>query len=193
MKCPEFSEILDFIDNKLQPGAKKKIESHLKNGCEQCQLSLKKASEIIQLMKSDQMTKAPDYVVQKAISLFPSGRTNLLDWVKAKLDFDSWTAPELAGVRSMDRGPRHLSYTTDHYKIVLLLQTSKEGTGVTGQLIPKESASESDRCLVEVSSKNRIVASQYTNDQGEFWLGTLPVKKFDLLIHGDSEAIRISL
>jgi hypothetical protein len=192
MKCPEFSEILDFIENKLSPDSKKRLEKHLKSGCLKCNDQYGWALETIQLMKSSKMVEAPEYVVKKANSLFPERKKKLFDWVRAQLDFDSWSVPEIAGVRSKHLGPRQLSYGTENYKVILLLQSEKDSATLTGQLIPKMSTAKVEGCLVQLRSKSKIINSKFTNAAGEFILSPVPSKKFVLLIHGDPESIRIS-
>lgn len=193
MKCPDFSDILDFIDSKMESGAKKKLEQHLKSGCDHCQESIHRASRLIGLMQSNQIVEAPDYVVNRAVSLFKDRKKGLLDWVRGKLDFDSWTVPAVAGLRSMDRGPRQLTYSTENYEVVLMLQADKKGATLTGQLLAKNPDTLADGCLVQVASKNKILESRLTNGEGEFVVPSVPSKEFDLLIHGDLESIRISL
>lgn len=194
MKCPEFSEILDLIDNKLSPESKKRVEEHLKkDGCHKCGELFNWSSQTIQVLKSNQVVEAPEYAVQKAVSLFQERKGGLLDWVRAKLDFDSWALPAMAGVRSEDRGPHQVSYVTENYKVLLMLPTNEERATLTGQLIATNGDVSVEGCLVQVESKNRVIVSRFTNRTGEFILDPVPAKKFDLLIHGDPESIRISL
>lgn len=193
MKCPEFSEVLDMIDGKLDTTSKQRIEQHINNGCHPCGELHRWAAQTIQLMKSDQIVEAPEVAIQKAVSLFQEKKIGVLDWVRAKLDFDSWAVPAMAGVRSEDRGPRQTVYVTENYKVVLMHPSKGQGNTLTGQLIARSPDALSRGCLVQLASKNKIVVSRFTNSAGEFLLGPIPARKFDLLILGDRESIRISL
>ena len=193
MKCPEFQEILDLVEDKLKPEARKKVEKHISGGCHQCREVRDWASKTIQLMNQDQLVDAPEYAVQKAISLFQGKKNSVLDWVRGKLDFDSWAMPAMAGVRSEDRGPRQMVYITGHYKVVLLLPYARENSMLTGQLIGTDSEAIAKGCLVQVAIKRKIIDSSLTNASGEFVLSSVPDKKAELLIYGEPESIRIPL
>ena len=115
-------------------------------------------------MKNSTLIEAPEYVIQKAISIFPEQKMKLVDWVTAKLNFDSWLTPEMAGVRSEEVGPRQRIYNTDSYKIVLM---NEPGRWI-GQIVSGREGVETAGCLVELSSGKKVLGTTVTNQNGEF-------------------------
>lgn len=186
---PEFAEILDLLDGKLAAGRAKIVETHLKSGCGECAENAKWARLTTSVMKSADLVDAPEFVVQKAIRAFPRKRLSLQDWVRAKLEFDSFLVPEAQGVRSEDAGPRQWTYATSSHKVYLMLQSGSAGDTLTGQ-VTGASKAETTSCLVQLVRGKKIVASGSTNENGEFVLSPVPAK-CDLRIHGDSESILI--
>lgn len=188
---PEFVEILDLLEGKLDARWKARIESHLESGCSSCHENVKWARQTSLLMKSSDLVDAPEFVVQKALQAFPPKRRSLQEWVRAKLEFDSALMPALQGVRSEDAGPRQWTYATSSHKVFLMLQPGAQGATLTGQVTvsPK---SESRSCLVQLVRGSKVVASSSTNENGEFVLSPVP-SKCDLRIHGDRESILIPL
>lgn len=194
MKCPQFQEVLDLVDGNLPSSMGEKVKRHLQTGCVKCAESYGWASQIVQSMKANEVVQPPEYVAQRALALFQRREEGLLDWVRAKLDFDSWSVPELAGIRSEDRGPRQYSYITENYQVVMMLQQQgKKLFSLTGQLIAKSPSAAIEGCLIQVSGKNKIIESKVTGKSGEFIFSSVPSKNFDLLIHADPESVRISI
>ncbi|HEY7160775.1 MAG TPA: hypothetical protein VH815_05920 [Acidobacteriota bacterium] len=137
-------------------------------------------------MKGMSLVDAPDYVVQRAIALFPKKATKFSDWVLAKLSFDSLVTPQLAGVRAEEAGPRQRIYQTDSFKIILMTESDRW----IGQIVPTQPGVETAGCLVELTSKHKVLKSTVTNQNGEFMLSGKPSKNAELKIHGP-EAILV--
>ncbi len=188
MKCPEFDKILDLIENRLGKSEAKKVDTHMKS-CTNCIEQAEWARKTMASMKNSTLIEAPEYVIQKAISIFPKERAKLLDWVTAKLNFDSWLTPEMAGVRSEDAAPRQRIYQTDSYKIVLM---NEPGRWI-GQIVSGREGVETAGCLVELSSGKKILGSTVTNQNGEFMFNAGANKNLTLKIHGQPESILIQI
>ena len=185
MKCPEFQIILDLMESRLDKKESQKIETHVSE-CKNCADKLKWAKESLAAMKSMAIVDAPDYVIQNAISIFPKKAVKFSDWVLAKLSFDSWVTPQLAGVRAEDAGPRQRIYQTETCKIILMTEPDRW----IGQIVPTQPGIETAGCLVELTSKHKVLKSTVTNQNGEFMLLVKPTKNAELKIHGP-EAILI--
>jgi hypothetical protein len=185
MKCPEFQIILDMIENRLDRTQNKKTQTHISE-CKDCSEKLQWAQESLDAMKSMALVDAPDYVIQKAISIFPKKAAKFSDWVLAKLSFDSWLTPQMAGVRAEEAGPRQRIYQTDSCKIILMTEPYRW----IGQLVPTQPGVETAGCLVELTSKHKVLKSTVTNQNGEFMLTGKPSKNAELKIHGP-EAILV--
>ncbi|MCI0413217.1 hypothetical protein L0222_10515, partial [bacterium] len=179
MKCPKFNILLDLIENRLDRVQARKIETHV-NQCNACGNKIEWARGSLTAMRNASLVDAPDYVIQKAISLFPKKKAGFADWVLAKLDFDSWLTPQMAGIRSESAGPRQRIYQTDSYKIILMSEPDRW----IGQIVPAQPGVETAGCLVELTSKQKVLVSTVTNQNGEFMLTSPRKKNIELRIHG---------
>jgi hypothetical protein len=188
MKCPEFSKILDFIENRLAKSESQKLETHIQE-CAKCVDQAEWARKTLATMKNSSPIEAPEYVIQKAVSIFPKEKVKIADWVIAKLNFDSWLAPEMAGVRSKEAGSRQLIYHTGSYKIVLMNEPGR----LIGQIVSDRSDVETAGCLIELSSGKKFLGSTVTNQNGEFMLNAAAKKNLTLKIHGQPESVLIMI
>lgn len=179
MKCPEFQIILDLIDGRLDRTQNRKIETHV-NECSNCAEKLKWAKASLGAMKNSALVDAPDYVIQRGISIFPKKTAKFSDWVLAKLSFDSWVTPQLAGVRGEDSATRQRIYQTDTCKIILMNEPDRW----IGQIVPTQPGIETAGCLVELTTKHKVLKSTITNKNGEFILAVKPTKNAEIKIHG---------
>jgi hypothetical protein len=187
MKCLEFNKILDFVDQNLSKAETQKVEAHLQE-CTKCAEQAEWAKMTFSAMKNSSLVDAPEYVIQKAVGIFPKQKAKIADWVLAKLNFDSWMVPEMAGVRSEDAGPRQRIYQTASYKIVLM---NEPGRWI-GQIVSEREGVEIAGCLIELSSGKKVLGSTMTNENGEFMLMADSKKNLQLKIHGQPESILIS-
>jgi hypothetical protein len=191
MRCPEFSEIVDYLEGRLNGVGKRKFENHLATGCQDCRKTMDWFQKFMTTMKSEKVLyDAPENSIQKALSIFGEQKKSVQEWVVAHLQFDSWMEPQMAGIRSDQLGPRHWIYWTDAYKIHVMLDPSTEGDELIGQLAPNIREADVAGCLVELTSKNRRVSTLYTNQNGEFRFTSVP-KTFELRIHGTPESVLI--
>lgn len=189
MKHPQFSEILDYFENRLSSSAKKRVQTHLDSGCSSCQSDVEWLSRNLGLMKSESVLyDAPENLVQKAIDVFPEKKHTVRDWVKARLQFDSWKVPQTAGVRSGGQGPRQWIYSSDSYKIHLMLDETTEGQQIIGQLVSDNPETDIAGCLIELTRNDKQLEWVCTNQNGEFLLSSVPTQ-FELKIHGSPESI----
>lgn len=192
MKCPELSEVLDLIENRLDTSSRKRIESHVLQ-CAGCTGKKEWAERTMTAMKNqNQLYDAPEYAIQKAAKLLPARKQGLGDWILAKLDFDSWMAPATAGVRAEDRGPRQCVYVTDAYRVYLMLEAGDKNGRMVGQLVANSASAEPSHCLVEVSDSKKVLGKTITGESGEFLFEVPRNKNLQLKIHGDPESVLIS-
>ncbi len=186
MKCPEFMKILDLVDNRLGKVETQKIKGHIST-CAKCTDQAEWARKTLSSMKSSGLVDAPEYAIQKAISIFPKEKVKLAEWVIAKLNFDSWMSPQTAGVRSEDAGPRQRIYQTESYKIILM---NEPGRWI-GQVVSEKPGVEAAGCLVELSSGKKHLGSTITNQNGEFMFSSNRNNDLQLKIHGQAETVVI--
>lgn len=192
MRCPEFTEIMDLVEGRLENGLRKKVETHLKD-CAECGEKKLWAERSLQAMKSKTTVyDAPEYAVQKAIALFPEKKAGIAEWILAKLDFDSWSAPAAMGVRSEDRAPRQCVFTTEAYRVHLMLEPEGKRGKVVGQVVANSPSADPRDCLVELTDTRKVLDQTITSAQGEFLFSAPRNKQLQLRIHGDAESILIS-
>lgn len=188
--CPEFAEILDWIERKQSPASKSRLESHFKKGCSHCEQSIHWAKSITTAIKSNDLMDAPDFMIEKALALFPPKRSSLQEWIRAKLTMDSSLVPAM-GVRG-ENGPRMQTYSTSKHTVHLMLQKGKDVSTVTGQIVPNVESAGISGCLVELLAKKKRVVSTTTNESGEFAISAARLVS-ELRIHTDGESILIDL
>jgi hypothetical protein len=193
MKHPLFSEIVDFVEHKLNAADSKRIQNHLAGGCSSCENTREWLSRNLDLLKSEPVLyDAPEYLIQKAVDTFPEKRAKIAEWIKAHLQYDSWSLPQSEGFRSAGQGPRQWIYFTRSYKIHLMLDQTTQGQQIVGQLTTNNPDADVAGCLVELMQKNKRVDSVYTNRNGEFLLSSVPAE-FELKIHGYPESFVVSM
>lgn len=186
-------------DNKLQTQMVRHAQT-----CTSCAGAADWVRQIISAMASRDLVDAPEYVLHRAISMFPQKKKFLPRLAQAVLRFDSWAEPMAAGVRSGDRAPRQLMYQTHDYNIFLMfLPSPDEGSVVLGQVVPSRPDGDASGFAVQLKAKNRILSNEQTNASGEFYLKArsgkpfttakgAPKRNIDLLIYKENDSILLS-
>jgi hypothetical protein len=191
MKCPEFKELLDLVENKMSASKRATVNSHIKE-CAKCAGDRAWAERTFQAMKaSSQLYDAPEYAIRKATGLL-TPKQALGDWVLAELSFDSWLSPEATGVRSASPGPRQYEYRTDAYSIHLMMDPAGKQARVTGQLVANRPDAVATHCLVELADSKSVLRQVSTGRNGEFAFEAPTRRKLQLKIHGDPESVLLS-
>jgi hypothetical protein len=190
MRCPELEEILDFLDNRLERSRANVLRSHIES-CVSCRETSEWASNTKTAIQSKDLVDAPEYLIKKAIAVFPQKKASFKEWVLAKLSFDSGLVPLTAGVRSSQTAPRQRIYETDTYKIILMSEQGADVTRWTGQIVATQPEAETSDCLVEIVKGKKSINKSVTNQNGEFLLTSPPGKQFELRVHGQPESVLI--
>ena len=204
MRCPGFKMITDWVDGRMKDKEKEnQIELHMQT-CNSCAGTADWARQIISAMASRDLVDAPEYVLHRAISMFPQKKRILPRLIQAVLRFDSWAEPMAAGVRSGDRAPRQLMYQTQDYNVFLMFLPAQDQRAVVlGQLVANNRKSDASGFVVELKERSRVLSHVKTSASGEFYLksGTrkqfpgpndVPRKRVDLLIYKDKNSILLS-
>jgi hypothetical protein len=192
MKCPEFAQLLEWLEDRLEPASRTGIAAHVRE-CSAC--SEKKAwiERTLPAMKNaPSLYDAPEATILKAVALQAEKGQTVAEWILAKLEFDSWASPAVAGSRAEDRGARQCIYASGAYRVHLLLEADGKRGRVIGQVVSSLEPGTAGNYLVELSDSKKTIDRTMTNSQGEFLLKAPRNKKLQLKIHGDSESVLIS-
>lgn len=178
----EIGEWVDFVRGVVSPELRKKMQGHLNAGCEECGevagLFLRIAEQAIE----DSRSEVPDYVVRNLRALYSLQRpeeVRLLPRTIARLVFDSFREPVVAGVRSQQSVAHQLMYVAGAYCVDLRLEREPGSKHVlmVGQIANREGGA---RGVVEVPvfllSRNFVVNKTATNKFGEFAMEYAPMR-----------------
>src|SRR5215471_6996277 len=101
MKCPDFEQLLNYVDNDLSGPESAQIASHLASGCPQCSESRAWYEQIRLITSTDDSIEPPAWIVKRAIKVpdTKSSRPKIserLAQMIAALVFDSQAGAALA-------------------------------------------------------------------------------------------------
>lgn len=153
------------------------IRDHLASGCVGCSSSLATWEGVAELARREPDYEPPESVLRRAVALFeqyaPTRPAVLERSTKlAELVFDSFDNPLPAGIRSLERATRHVSYKAGSYFVdVRIEEAGTSGwASVIGQLMhhPDASALSLEGLSVVVTAGRAMVAETTTNRFGEF-------------------------
>ncbi len=169
------------------------MESHLADGCARCRRMVDVLSGVAVAARADAAYEPPDSVVRLAMAIFQPARPTRLT---ARLIFDSFSQPALAGVRSQDRLTRHSIYEAGNYCVDLRIEHQRAGGTATivGQLADRDHPG-ADAAKVRVLLKRRseTVASAACNRFGEFHLDYRPSPSLRLDVCLDASGTLLEL
>ena len=122
MKCPQFEDLLDYCDRKVNESEAEAVAAHIASGCQWCAQSVAWYERVSGLAAGDDSQDPPPWVLNRAFRLFHSQvptRTDHLGRLVAALAFDSLSNPVLAGMRLVETSNRQLLYRAGEYTVDL--------------------------------------------------------------------------
>lgn len=176
----EPGEWVDFVRGVVENETRARMQSHLDTGCAECGEQAEFFSQVAQRARADAALQVPEYAVKNAISIYALQRpaeVRLLPRTIARLVYDSFREPLLAGVRGQQRTAHQLMYVAGPYCVDLRLERERGSTRVRliGQIANRE---RSARGVAEVPvfllSRNLVVSKAATNEFGEFAMEYAP-------------------
>jgi hypothetical protein len=165
---------IDFVNQAVTTSEMQQMDKHLNLGCKSCQKIISLWQRVRASAVAEGNYQPPESAVRIAKAAFAGvalGQQKKGAKSRAKLLFDSFLQPMLAGVRSAGAGTRQMLYRADPYQIDVQLEMKPGGNRivVTGQLLnlsnPKLIAS-GTRILV--SNMHGDVVHTVANQFGEF-------------------------
>src|SRR5437764_14980235 len=175
MKCPGFEQVIDYLDGKLTAVAAERVAAHLASDCAACTETRTWYEGVRQVAASDDTVAPPAWVFKQAVRIFDTARRPRLGErigeAIARLVFDSFARPQLAGIRSTETANHQLLYRAGDLSIDLQVAPSTEARGeLIGQVLREGEANfESVANLrLEIARGNEHPQATVTDERGEF-------------------------
>jgi hypothetical protein len=163
------------------------MQAHLDSGCTDCAELAAFFSQVAQRASADATYQVPDYAVRNARAIYAFQQPDevvVSPRTIARLVFDSFREPLLAGVRSQQHAAHQLMYVAGPYCVDLHLEREGGSSNIRliGQIVNRE------RCAAAVPdtpvvllSRNLVVDKTETNEFGEFAMEYAPTAGLRLL------------
>ncbi|HKP85126.1 MAG TPA: hypothetical protein VJZ26_03455 [Blastocatellia bacterium] len=190
MKCPNFEQLIDYLDNRLPEKESARVAAHLSKNCQSCAETRAWYEQVRVLAASDESIEPPSWVFKRAVRIFQTqrNRPSLVERIGqtvASLVFDSFARPALVGVRSTETTNRQLLYRAGSYSIDLqVAPTEQARADLIGQVLKEgETTFESVAGLnLKITAGGEPVRSTVTDEMGEFKISGVDYGTYDLLI-----------
>lgn len=188
----------DFVRGLIQGPKVAAMEAHLIR-CAVCRRSENLLRQVASTAHVDRELALPDDLVQWASALFPTRAQESSPAphrAVARLVFDSFAAPELAGVRAQGRIGRHLLYEAGTFGLDLRLEYERGSPRVTlvGQLLDRQHP---ERSLSDVSIQivrgRTELARTLCNRFGEFQIEYEPDGRLRLYVIEQRRSRRVEV
>ena len=132
-----FAALVDLAEGRLASDELAAMEPHLA-GCGDCRDRVARLERTLELMRSDVSESAPEYAVNRAVSLI-RGRadpeSSMLRRVLATLKFDSLQLAPALGVRAGAPSERQLLFAAGDNEVQLEVIQAGESWAVSGQVL----------------------------------------------------------
>jgi hypothetical protein len=163
----------DFVRGLVPTSKATAMRDHL-TGCDACRRSAELLGHVAATARVDRELAPPDHLVHWARALFSTQArepARVAHRLIARLVFDSFAAPERAGVRAHGRISRHLLYEAGTFGLDLQLEYERGTPRVTlvGQILDREHPGRSlSGVSVQIVRGRTEVARTACNRFGEF-------------------------
>jgi hypothetical protein len=172
-------QLADLAEGRLNADQRQTSLAHT-HDCSRCGEQLTQLQQLINTMRADTAIDPPNYVVARALDLFPARvasakEPSLVRRVLAALSFDSLELPTAYGVRSGQTATRQLLYNAGENDLDLrVTPASGESWVLSGQVLGDCTGGEVE--LEGASGAARITM----NELCEFTLPALPTGSYTL-------------
>lgn len=199
MKCPAFEQVIDYLDGKLTPAEAGRINTHLASDCAACAETRAWYARVREVTAGDDTVAPPAWVFKRAARIFDTARrprlVERIGEAVARLVFDSFARPQLAGIRSTETANRQLLYRAEDYSIDLQVAPTDEARrGLIGQILregEEKFESVANRRL-DLMRDGEPFYSTVTDERGEFHFRSVKHGTYDLRIDVADGTIMIS-
>jgi hypothetical protein len=199
MKCVGFQRLIDYLDGRLSDDDGRRVAEHLGAGCKSCESDRTWYSLLKSMKGVAEPAEPPLWVSRRAVRLFemrprPESIPKRLANAVARLVFDSFQQPMMAGARSSAADSRHLLYSVDDYSIDLqIAPTGSSGADLIGQVLStSEPGFDSVAGLtIDLAREGETVSSTVTDDIGIFIISKIGLGEYDLQIGARDMTINV--
>jgi hypothetical protein len=175
MKHFDSKDWIDFARGTLADSQKTKLQNHLNDGCDICKEESNLWAWMTSFAAQESKNEPPEAAVRIAKAAGPGVPEKSRFGMRevAELIFDSYSQPQVAGVRSSTLAPRQLLYRAGAVMIDMKMQAAgkEDHFALLGQVV---TSGEDKRALrqvpVHLLSGTDELASTSTNQFGEFYL-----------------------
>jgi hypothetical protein len=191
MKHFNTAQWLQFLRKELKAEAQEGMQQHLNSPCRKCATTLEALRQIEITARRDSAMGPPEAAVRRAHSIFALEKTaqiRLGSRLVARLIFDSFREPAMAGIRSSQQLARQTLYEAGDYTIDLRLEPDAASSQVVmvgqiaNRLDPTRTASE---WVVVLCAGHHELGKTATNQFGEFQIAYASASRLRLVIHVD--------
>jgi hypothetical protein len=186
---------VDFVRGVSSEPDKIELSQHLASGCRRCQTQVDWLRKVSDSTAADAAYQVPEHLLRSARALFSLNRPAALpklSVVVARLVFDSFRTPSLAGVRSQRLVTRQAMFEAGDYCLDLRMEREPGATqaALVGQIANRAHPEDKMARLPIVLVSGETVAKTLSNEFGEFQISyqpRTPLKLFVPLKHEGQE------
>ena len=188
MKHFQIEQWLDFVHGFANEKDRASMEQHLATECEKCSGTVNRLRRLVSAALADAAYDIPDYAVRSARAVYALQRPEkvlILPKLMAKLVFDSFREPALAGVRSQHKITRQAMYEAGDYCVDLRIERERGSTSVVlvGQIANRVQPEQRiSKVPVILMSGKQILGRAISNAAGEFQIEYQPKKSLCLYV-----------
>lgn len=189
MKHYSSEQWADYVGAAAPKRESAEMKRHLEAGWKKCERAVGVWTTILELARKEPTYQPPDSAVRLAKSYFAmcriEGKESLVAKV-ARLVFDSFRQPQLAGVRSIASAPHHYVYRWGPMLVDVWMESANESAPValTGQIFDQSSPHQAVKdTVVMLHSGDADLSTTTTNQFGEFHLEFSPKPGAELHLH----------
>jgi len=184
----EVEQWLDFVRGLAGATDGMAMEQHLAQGCKKCSALAGRLRRFVTASAADARYQIPEWAVQSACDIFEQQRPAKglsLPRLVAKLVFDSFGEPALAGVRSQGEITHQAMYEAGDYCVDLRMERERRADAVvlagqiTNRTQPEQRVS---RVPVILMSGKEVMARTVSNGSGEFQIECQAKKSLRLCV-----------
>jgi hypothetical protein len=183
MRHPDPEDFINLIENKADTVELAATSEHLTT-CHECQSTFEEFNGLLGILGGDAQYEPPSELLKWGVGLFQpviqpveSKAAKVLRI--AKLVFDSFEQPAMAGVRSGGSVPRQLLFRAGDVDVDVRIESSDDRVSLSGQIL-SESDIFSEHTPVWLESHGLVRYQTRTNPVGEFSFEEVPKDTYHL-------------
>ena len=179
-------ELVDLARGVVQP-CNVEIEQHLSTGCHRCGSEVSWLHRITAVAAFDSTYTVPNHVIRSARALFALNRSTArpaMSSIVARLVFDSFRTPAMAGVRSRRLLTRQAMFQAGDYCLDLRMEREPGASqaALVGQIANRANPQERMSQLPILLISGGTIVRTISNEFGEFQISYEPLPQLKLYI-----------